>query len=107
MAPFNTLSPLPQVRVYHEKDLVEGCPFSVRAVPLISLEPRPSGIDPCALGSTVEVLVSQHTTLSGVLQCLSFTMEINVSILTKHYVTMVQISIKRCESMRNYIYVIN
>ena len=51
---------LRQVRVYHEKDLVEGCPFSVRAVPLISLQPRPSGIDPCALGSTVEVLVSEN-----------------------------------------------
>ncbi|XP_037076140.1 filamin-B-like [Pollicipes pollicipes] len=54
-----------QVRVYHEKDLVDGCPFSVRAVPLIKLTPRPSGIDPCALGSTVEVLINPTEASDG------------------------------------------
>lgn len=50
------LSP-PQLRVLNEGEVVEGCPVKVRALPDVS-KIMFSGIDPCALGSIVEVVVS-------------------------------------------------
>lgn len=46
-----------QVSVYCEGELVTGCPVRIRALPDLS-QIMFSGIDPCAIGSIVEVLVS-------------------------------------------------
>lgn len=45
-----------QLTVYCEGEVVTGCPVRIRALPDLS-QIMFSGIDPCAIGSIVEVLV--------------------------------------------------
>ena len=46
-----------QVIVYNEGEVAQGCPINIRVTPEISKISFP-GMDPCAIGSIVEVLVS-------------------------------------------------
>ncbi|XP_045132539.1 filamin-B-like isoform X2 [Portunus trituberculatus] len=48
-----------ELRVLNEGELVEGCPAKVRALPDVS-KIMFSGIDPCALGSIVEVVINSN-----------------------------------------------
>ncbi|XP_068231445.1 filamin-A isoform X3 [Palaemon carinicauda] len=48
-----------ELNVYNEEELVEGCPVKVRALPDVS-KIMFSGIDPCAIGSIVEVVVNSN-----------------------------------------------
>nr|XP_045601850.1 filamin-A-like isoform X1 [Procambarus clarkii] len=48
-----------ELRVINEGEVVEGCPITVRALPDVS-KIMFSGIDPCALGSIVEVLINSN-----------------------------------------------
>ena len=53
------LSSLPhQITVHYEDEVVEGCPVRVRVLPDVSKAMAKGGLEPCALGSIVEVLVS-------------------------------------------------
>lgn len=46
----------PQVTVYNGDEVVQGCPLFIRAMPEVS-EIKHTGMEPCAVGSIVEVLV--------------------------------------------------
>ncbi|KAK7078292.1 hypothetical protein SK128_011992, partial [Halocaridina rubra] len=48
-----------ELNVYNEEEIVEGCPVKVRALPDVS-KIMFSGIDPCAIGSIVEVVVNSN-----------------------------------------------
>lgn len=47
-----------QIIIYNEEEMVRGCPLYIRAMPeLTSI--KHTGLEPCAVGSIVEVLVRQ------------------------------------------------
>ena len=46
-----------QIIVYNEGEVVKGCPFHVRVMPEVTAI-KYTGMEPCAVGSIVEVLVS-------------------------------------------------
>ncbi|XP_042865445.1 filamin-A-like isoform X5 [Penaeus japonicus] len=48
-----------ELTVYNEDEVIEGCPVKVRALPDVS-KIMFSGIDPCALGSIVEVVINSN-----------------------------------------------
>lgn len=49
-----------QIIVYNEDEVVRGCPLYIRAMPeLTSI--KHTGLEPCIVGSIVEVLVSRPT----------------------------------------------
>ena len=46
-----------QILVEYEEEVVEGCPVRVRVLPDVQRVMGEGGLEPCALGSIVEVLV--------------------------------------------------
>ncbi|XP_068086528.1 filamin-A isoform X1 [Anabrus simplex] len=48
-----------QLIVYNEGEMVQGCPFNIRAAPELTKINFP-GMDPCAIGSIVEVLINSN-----------------------------------------------
>lgn len=46
-----------QLIVYNEGEVAKGCPINIRVTPELTKISFP-GMDPCAIGSIVEVLVS-------------------------------------------------
>lgn len=46
-----------QVTVFNGDEVIQGCPLFIRAMPEVS-EIKHSGMEPCAVGSIVEVQVS-------------------------------------------------
>lgn len=47
--------------VYNDGELVNGCPYYFRVLPPLTRIKSP-GMDPCAIGSIVEVLVNSYGT---------------------------------------------
>lgn len=45
--------------VYNDGELVDGCPYYFRVLPPLTKIKSP-GMDPCAIGSIVEVLVNSY-----------------------------------------------
>lgn len=45
--------------VYNDGELVNGCPYYFRVLPSLTKIKSP-GMDPCAIGSIVEVLVNSY-----------------------------------------------
>lgn len=45
--------------VYNDGELVDGCPYYFRVLPSLTKIKSP-GMDPCAIGSIVEVLVNSY-----------------------------------------------
>ncbi|XP_059352458.1 filamin-B-like isoform X4 [Daphnia carinata] len=56
-----------ELTVYCEGEVVTGCPVRIRALPDLS-QIMFSGIDPCALGSIVEVLINSNGAGGGALE---------------------------------------
>lgn len=52
-----------QLMVYNDGELVNGCPYYFRVLPPLTKIKSP-GMDPCAIGSIVEVLVNSYGKLS-------------------------------------------
>lgn len=50
-----------QLMVYNDGELVNGCPYYFRVLPPLTKIKSP-GMDPCAIGSIVEVLVNSYGT---------------------------------------------
>lgn len=50
-----------QVTIFNGDDVIQGCPMFIRAMPEVS-EIKHSGMEPCAVGSIVEVQVSFQCT---------------------------------------------
>lgn len=48
-----------QLMVYNDGELVNGCPYYFRVLPPLTKIKSP-GMDPCAIGSIVEVLVNSY-----------------------------------------------
>lgn len=48
-----------QLMVYNDGELVSGCPYYFRVLPPLTKIKSP-GMDPCAIGSIVEVLVNSY-----------------------------------------------
>uniref|UniRef100_A0A1B6E957 Calponin-homology (CH) domain-containing protein n=2 Tax=Clastoptera arizonana TaxID=38151 RepID=A0A1B6E957_9HEMI len=53
-----------QITVFNEGEVVKGCPFHIRAMPELSAISY-TGMEPCAVGSIVEVLVNSNGARSG------------------------------------------
>lgn len=45
--------------VYNDGELINGCPYYFRVLPALTKIKSP-GMDPCAIGSIVEVLVNSY-----------------------------------------------
>lgn len=53
-----------QLMVYNDGELVDGCPYYFRVLPPLTKIKSP-GMDPCAIGSIVEVLVNSYGNISS------------------------------------------
>ncbi|KAG0699149.1 Filamin-B [Chionoecetes opilio] len=60
-----------ELKVLNEGEVVEGCPVKVRALPDVS-KIMFSGIDPCALGSIVEVVINSNGAGGGAINVTAY-----------------------------------
>lgn len=49
-----------EITVFYEEETVEGCPVKVRVLPDVTKVMVEGGLEPCALGSIVEVLINSN-----------------------------------------------
>lgn len=71
--------------VYNDGELVDGCPYYFRVLPPLTKIKSP-GMDPCAIGSIVEVLVNSYGNISSQLYDIIYIhIEINKKLFIKLY----------------------